>query len=61
MANTPSRRASRVRTKPKKYGDYTLTPTKRSTKKEYDSTDEEMDEMISQPLIKPTGNWIDYA
>ncbi|KOB66329.1 Origin recognition complex subunit 2, partial [Operophtera brumata] len=55
MAASPSRRTCRVRTKPKKYGDFLeSTPNKRRSYKDYDSTDDEIDEEFSEQTVKPT-------
>lgn len=54
---SPSRRTSRIRTKPKKYGDFLdLSPTKQRSYKEILSSDEEEFENVEESnLPKPTG------
>lgn len=53
--DSPSRRTTRIRNKPKKYGDFLdLTPTKRRSYKDISSSEE--DEVVDKAALqKPTG------
>ncbi|CAH0605857.1 unnamed protein product [Chrysodeixis includens] len=53
--SSPSRRTTRVRVKPKKFGDFLdLTPTKQQTYKDISSSDEESDNEPNEAPQKPT-------
>ncbi|XP_026737065.1 origin recognition complex subunit 2 isoform X2 [Trichoplusia ni] len=57
---SPSRRPTRVRAKPKKYGDFLdLTPTKQKSYKDISSTDEESDHDLNEAPQKPTALFCD--